>query len=44
MVTPWAINLILCEGEEGYWKSVPEGKKLHYQFPAGLYDFYQRQG
>ena len=39
MVTPWAINLILCEGEEGYWKSVPEGKKLHYQFPAGLYDF-----
>ncbi len=39
IVTPWAINLILCEGEEGFWKSVPEGKKLHYQFPAGLYDF-----
>lgn len=39
MVTPWAINLILTEGETGYWKSVPEGQKLHYRFPAGLFDF-----
>ncbi len=39
MVTPWAINLVLTEGDPAKWKSVPEGKKLHYRFPAGLYDF-----
>ncbi|MCD8339782.1 MAG: [NiFe]-hydrogenase assembly chaperone HybE [Burkholderiales bacterium] len=39
MVTPWAINIILTEGDPTKWKSVPEGKKLHYRFPAGLYDF-----
>ncbi len=39
MVTPWAINLILSPGDLKKWKSVPSGKKLHYEFPAGLYDF-----
>ncbi len=39
MVTPWAINSVLTEGVPEKWKSVPEGVKLHYEFPAGLYDF-----
>lgn len=39
MITPWAINLILAPGDLEKWKSVPSGKKLHYEFPAGLYDF-----
>lgn len=39
MVTPWSINVILTKGDPLYWKSVPEGKKLHYRFPAGLFDF-----
>ena len=39
MVTPWSMNFILAEGEVGKWKSVPEGEKLHYAFPAGVYDF-----
>ncbi|HAW45468.1 MAG TPA: [NiFe]-hydrogenase assembly, chaperone, HybE [Sutterella sp.] len=39
MVTPWSMNFILAEGEVGAWKSVPEGQKVHYNFPAGCYDF-----
>lgn len=39
MITPWAINIILTKGDPTRWKSVPSGKKLHYEFPAGLYDF-----
>lgn len=39
MVTPWSMNFILAEGRQGKWKSVQEGRKLHYNFPAGCYDF-----
>ncbi|MBQ8829040.1 MAG: [Burkholderiaceae bacterium] len=39
MVTPWSINLILSPGDRSRWKSVPKGKKLHYRFPAGIFDF-----
>ncbi len=39
MVTPWSINLILFPGDRSHWKSVPKGKKLHYKFSAGIFDF-----
>lgn len=39
MITPWSINLILSPGEKEKWKSVPEGRRLHYRFPAGIFDF-----
>lgn len=39
MVTPWCMNLILSEGVASKWRSIPEGRRLNYRFPAGIYDF-----
>ena len=39
IVTPWCMNLILSKGQPSKWKSVAEGRRLNYPFPAGLYDF-----
>ena len=39
MVTPWCINLMLLPRDPEGWTSLPQGKKLRYQFPAGEYDF-----
>ena len=39
IVTPWCMNVILAKGQPSKWKSIPEGRRLHYPFPAGMYDF-----
>lgn len=39
IVTPWCMNVILAKGQPSKWKSIPEGRRLHYPFPAGIYDF-----
>ena len=39
IVTPWCMNIILSKGQPSKWKSIPEGKRLLYPFPAGKYDF-----
>ncbi len=39
MVTPWALNLIIAEGDRESWKHMPDGKKIRYRFPAGNFDF-----
>lgn len=39
IVTPWCMNVILAKGLPSKWKSIPEGRRLNYPFPAGLYDF-----
>lgn len=39
MVTPWALNLIIAEGDPKAWNQKPDGKKIRYRFPAGNFDF-----
>ncbi|MDR0771444.1 MAG: [NiFe]-hydrogenase assembly chaperone HybE [Burkholderiales bacterium] len=39
MVTPWVMNLMLLAREPTRWPTVAHGERLHYQFPAGRYDF-----
>ena len=39
MVTPWFINLVLAPLEPAQWRSLGQGEKLRYSFPAGDYEF-----
>lgn len=39
MVTPWLMNLMLLPRESERWPKAARGERLHYQFPAGNYDF-----
>lgn len=39
MVTPWFINLMLLPRDAAAWSSLPQGKTLRYEFPAGAYEF-----
>ncbi|MDR2173437.1 MAG: [NiFe]-hydrogenase assembly chaperone HybE [Burkholderiales bacterium] len=39
VVTPWMMNLMLLPCESEQWPTVARGERLHYQFPAGDYDF-----
>ncbi len=39
MVTPWFINLVLAPLDRARWRSLGQGEKLRYGFPAGDYEF-----
>jgi [NiFe] hydrogenase assembly HybE family chaperone len=39
MLTPWFMNLILAPRDAAAWRSLEQGGKRRYRFPAGDYDF-----
>jgi len=39
MLTPWTMNLFLTPRDQARWPTVNLGEKMHYDFPAGAYDF-----
>ena len=39
MVTPWFMNLVLAPLDPAVWRSIGQGEKLRYRFPAGDYEF-----
>jgi [NiFe] hydrogenase assembly HybE family chaperone len=39
MVTPWFINLVLAPLDAAQWRSIGQGEKRRYAFPAGEYEF-----
>jgi [NiFe] hydrogenase assembly HybE family chaperone len=39
LVTPWCINLVLAPLEPTAWRSLRQGEKRRYRFPAGDYEF-----
>jgi len=39
MVTPWFINLVQAPLDPAQWRSLGQGEKLRYRFPAGDYEF-----
>ncbi|MCL2310646.1 MAG: [NiFe]-hydrogenase assembly chaperone HybE [Proteobacteria bacterium] len=39
LVTPWVMNLMLLPREAERWPRAGRGERLHYEFPAGNYDF-----
>ena len=39
MVTPWFINLVLAPLDPAQWRSLGQGEKRRYRFPAGDYEF-----
>ncbi len=39
MLTPWFMNLVLAPRDAAAWRSLPQGEKRCYRFPAGDFDF-----
>jgi len=39
MVTPWFMNLTLAPRDVSLWRSLKQGDKRSYRFPAGAYEF-----
>jgi [NiFe] hydrogenase assembly HybE family chaperone len=39
MVTPWFINLVQAPLDPAQWRSLGQGEKRRYRFPAGDYEF-----